>query len=138
MTVSVPVFQIHCDEPECSDVVTLALMDTPYDGVFERHAVTQRYSFWGGETLPDGKHRCAKCRARLGTQESTDSVQERIEAIRMASGPFMDIQTVIENARSYRAMELDGTPRLWRGKSLQDHASRLDETLEIIESKNAE
>lgn len=39
---------------------------------------------------------------------------------------------VIDAARAYRQAELDGTPRMWRGKQLQDLATALDEALDAF------
>lgn len=39
---------------------------------------------------------------------------------------------VVATARAYRAAETDGTPRLWRGKALQDLANDLDDALEKL------
>jgi len=41
---------------------------------------------------------------------------------------------VIEAARAYREAETDGTPRMWRGKALQDLTNRLDEALDALSS----
>lgn len=45
------------------------------------------------------------------------------------------LQTVvIDAARAYRRAELDGTPRMWRGKALQDLATALDEAIEVYDA----
>lgn len=43
-------------------------------------------------------------------------------------------RAVIDAARAYRLAELDGTPRMWRGKDLQALATVLDEALEALEA----
>lgn len=41
-----------------------------------------------------------------------------------------EIIAVIRSAHAYRKADQDGTPRLWRGKTLQDLAASLDDALE--------
>lgn len=43
---------------------------------------------------------------------------------------------VIGAARQYREAETDGTPRMWRGKDLQDLANTLDEALAAYDARN--
>jgi hypothetical protein len=43
---------------------------------------------------------------------------------------------VINAARVYRAAEQAGTPRMWRGKALQDLASALDDALEAFDQRH--
>lgn len=51
----------------------------------------------------------------------------------------IEILEVIRSAFAYRKAEQDGTPRLWRGKKLQDFATALDEALEkVIETYGEE
>lgn len=46
-------------------------------------------------------------------------------------------RAVIDAARAYRLAELNGTPRMWRGKDLQALATVLDEALEALEALEA-
>jgi hypothetical protein len=46
---------------------------------------------------------------------------------------FAEAQPIIDAARRYRQAETDGTPRMWRGKELQDLANVLDEALGALD-----
>ncbi len=69
MTLSVPTFQIQCDEPGCRNFVTLLLhtraaqswSSSRFAGWYEIRDLDDRYKQLGGHTFPDGKHCCAEC-----------------------------------------------------------------------------
>lgn len=44
---------------------------------------------------------------------------------------------VVEAARAYRKAETDGTPRMFRGKALQDLADVLDDALAVFDPESA-
>jgi hypothetical protein len=50
----------------------------------------------------------------------------------------IEITELIRAAYAYRKVEQDGTPRLWRGKELQDFATSLDEAIEAVLLKYGE
>jgi len=134
MTVTAPTFQIVCDEPGCHNILTLICGSTPYPGVYEVSGANVRYATWGGETLPDGKHRCRSCRAKLGTLTplTADEAVRLHFAAKEHETAVALVTDAIEAAAAYRAAEQDGTPRIWRGKALQDIAGKLDDALEIV------
>jgi hypothetical protein len=47
------------------------------------------------------------------------------------------LAVVIEAARAYREAETDGTPRMYRGKALQDLANALDDTLAALDTPSS-
>lgn len=48
----------------------------------------------------------------------------------------IEILAVIQAALAYRKAEQDGTPRMWRGKTLHDLGLKLDDALEAVEAKH--
>jgi hypothetical protein len=133
MTITAPVYQIHCDEPGCGRVHTFLLSSTDWPGVYEMPSANEVYAHFGGETLDDGKHRCAQCRAKSDHPPDAPKPQEiteRMLRITAARSRVTSAAVVITRAQAYRATEQDGTPRLWRGKHLNDLGIALDEALE--------
>lgn len=60
---------------------------------------------------------------------SPEPFRERYRRL-AAEHPRLALLPPIEAAaRRYRQAETDGTPRMWRGKALQDLANALDETM---------
>jgi hypothetical protein len=134
MSFSIAFYQVQCDEPGCRTYMSFSLSATAVPHVYQMtpEAANGAYELHGGEILPDGKHRCPSCRAKLGTQNSLKPDDYRRIFDRPVPNLLKPVFDTIDAAKAYRAAEQDGTPRLWRGKSLQDLASRLDDTLEVI------
>jgi hypothetical protein len=59
MTIGVPIYTVQCND--CHKAATF-IMAQPHPGIYELPDVEAVYAQFGGETLPDGRHRCAKCR----------------------------------------------------------------------------
>lgn len=60
------------------------------------------------------------CRIRKEMEDAVNSVPKLLNE-------------VFQAARSYRKAEQDGTPRMWRGKALQDLANTLDDKITALE-----
>lgn len=67
---------------------------------------------------------------KLISRKEAEDIAEMFEAYERA-GP------VIDAARAYRQAETDGTPRMWRGKELQDLANALDAAIDEYDSGRA-
>lgn len=88
--------------------------------------------------------RCARCGAAVAVRKRGangrwvyDFYCDACRATLVAGLPQVTLRptgvaAALTAARAYRAAEQDGTPRLWRGKALQDLANALDDALEAV------
>ncbi len=100
MTIGVPTYTIQCDQPKCHNVDTFP-MAQPHSGLYQIPNVTAIYAHFGGETLPDGMHRCARCRANDKPEPpSPDQITKNLDLISNTPGPFEEIRSGIIQARN--------------------------------------
>lgn len=92
MSIGVPVYTIQCDEPGCRNVDTFPLAQ-PHPGLYQLPNVDAVYAHFGGEALPDGGHRCAKCRAKDKPEPLTpEQIGRNLDQIRNTPGAFATAQ----------------------------------------------
>jgi len=70
MTILAPTYQIRCDEPGCQNISTFLLRQYVNRADFyEINRPHVSYAHWGGETLPDGNHRCVDCQSKQQSEQ---------------------------------------------------------------------
>lgn len=70
--------------------------------------------------------------AELIWDRSPEPFKERYRALAAAHPRLALLPPIAAAAARYRSAECDGTPRLWRGKALQDLANSLDGELSRV------
>ncbi|HZT90362.1 MAG TPA: hypothetical protein VFA12_20645 [Stellaceae bacterium] len=100
-------------------------------------------SAWAAEKLRDDgadlwatyANACDDCAEVIRAGENLHKPQRDAQAVLARErAERARLRKVVEAARRYRDAETDGTPRLWRGKDLQDLANTLDEALAELDA----